>query len=637
MFSRILIANRGEIACRVIRTAKRLGIATVAVYSSADERALHVQLADEAVAIGAPPARDSYLCIEALLAAARRTGAEAVHPGYGFLSEDANFAEACAAAGLAFIGPTPAVIRTMGSKSAAKALMAAAGIPVVPGYHGEEQSDERLASEAARIGYPVMLKAVAGGGGRGMRRVDDPAGLSAGMSAARREARAAFGDERLLVEKYLDSPRHLEVQVFGDTQGNVVHLYERDCSVQRRHQKVVEEAPAPGLSAEQRAELGRMAVEAARAVAYTGAGTVEFIADRDGHCYFMEMNTRLQVEHPVTECITGLDLVEWQLRVAAGEPLPLGQAQIRMSGHALEMRLCAEDPERDFLPASGRLRYLRFPAEGPAVRVDTGVQAGDAVTIHYDSLLAKLIVHGPDRRAALDRARAVLRETGLVGLRTNRDFLAALMAHPAFASGRVDTGFIERHRQALLQPAPAVPDAETILGLAAAAWQRSRAERLAAASADPHSPWHDTGGWRLNLPPEGRLDGPAVFGDDGVVLEATIDGHRRHITVVSDGETVTLLEAGCCSRLPHPGRAALDAARMVSPGGLRAPMPGRVVAVHATPGASVRRGEVLLVLEAMKMEHAISAPADGTVSVVHFAAGDLVDEGAELLSMMDPG
>ncbi|MEO8223234.1 MAG: biotin carboxylase N-terminal domain-containing protein [Gammaproteobacteria bacterium] len=637
MFSRILIANRGEIACRVIRTAKRLGIATVAVYSSADERALHVQLADEAVAIGPAPARDSYLCVEALLAAARRTGAEAVHPGYGFLSEYAHFAEACAGAGLVFIGPPPAAIRAMGSKSAAKALMAAAGIPVVPGYHGEDQSEERLTREAVRIGYPVMLKAVAGGGGKGMRRVDAPAGLASALAAARREARAAFGDEGMLVEKCLDNPRHLEVQVFGDTHGGLVHLYERDCSVQRRHQKIVEEAPAPGLSAEQRAELGRMAVAAANAVGYVGAGTVEFIADQDGHCYFMEMNTRLQVEHPVTECITGLDLVEWQLRVATGEPLPLGQAQIRRAGHALEMRLCAEDAARDFLPATGRLHHLRFPAEGPAVRVDTGVQVGDAVTIHYDSLLAKLIVHGPDRRTVLERARAVLRDTELVGVRSNRDFLAALIAHPAFASGTVDTGFIERHRQELLQPAPAVPDAAAILALAAAAWQRSRAQQLAAVSADPHSPWHDTGGWRPNLESEGSLTVPAVFEDDGVTLAATIDGRQRRITVVSDGETVTLLESGCCSSLPHPGSATLDAARTVAPGGLRAPMPGRVVAVHTMPGATVRRGEILLVLEAMKMEHAISAPADGIVARVHFAAGDLVDEGVELLSMAEPG
>ena len=562
MFRRILIANRGEIACRVIRTARRLGISTVAVYSTVDARSLHVQLADEAVAIGAAPARESYLRAEVLVEAAQRTSAEAIHPGYGFLSENADFAAACAAGGLVFIGPTVEAIRAMGSKSAAKTLMAAAGIPVVPGYHGEDESDERLTAEAARIGYPVLLKAVAGGGGKGLRVVAGPGEMTACLASARREAGVAFGDERMLVEKYLTHPRHLEVQVFGDTLGGLVHLFERDCSVQRRHQKILEEAPAPGFSAEQRSALGRLAVDAARAVHYVGAGTVEFIAGQDGQCFFMEMNTRLQVEHPVTEFITGQDLVEWQLRVAAGEPLPLTQEQISLTGHAIEVRLCAEDPERDFLPATGLLRHLKFPAEGHNVRVDTGVQAGDAVTIHYDPLLAKLIVHGTDRAAALHQLRLALRDTQVVGVRTNRDFLANLAVHPSLVAGAVDTGFIASHRAELVGP-EGVP---------------------VVASGDP---WGHTDGWRLNGPAEHRVVTDRAGNDNG--------------------------------------------ATAVVAGGLRAPMPGRVIAVHVVAGAAVRRGDVLLVLEAMKMEHAIVAPADGVASLVLFKVGDLVDEGVELL------
>ena len=564
MFRKILIANRGEIACRVLRTTRRLGITSVAVYSSVDAHAMHVQLADEAIAIGPAPARESYLNVEVLIAAARRTGAEAIHPGYGFLSENADFAAACADAGLIFIGPSVAAIRAMGSKSAAKTLMAAAGIPVVPGYHGEDQSDERLTAEAALIGYPVLVKAVAGGGGKGMRVVGASGEMQASLAAARREARAAFGDDRMLVEKYLRQPRHLEVQVFGDTHGGLVHLFERDCSIQRRHQKVIEEAPAPGFSSDQRAALGALAVAAARAVHYSGAGTVEFIAGPDGECFFMEMNTRLQVEHPVTECITGLDLVEWQLRVAAGEPLPLTQEQIRLAGHAIEVRLCAEDPARDFLPAAGLISALSFPAEAPGIRVDSGVQAGDSVTIHYDSLLAKLITHGPDRAAAVRRLQAALRDLQVAGVRTNRDFLVALVAHPAFVAGAVDTGFIAAHRAELLQP-DGIP---------------------AVAVGDP---WGHADGWRLN--------GPAEF---------------RAVSDRTDGS---------------------QGAALVVAGPITAPMPGRVTAVHVVAGAAVRRGDVLMVLEAMKMEHAIGAPADGVVSRVCFAAGDLVDEGALLLTI----
>jgi len=632
MFGKILIANRGEIACRVIRTAQRLGMGTVAVYSSADANALHVRLADEAVAIGPAPARESYLDVAAILDAARCTGAEAIHPGYGFLAENAEFAAACASAGLVFIGPPVEAIRTMGSKSAARSLMTAAGIPVVPGYHGDEQSEEKLTAEAEQIGYPVLLKAVAGGGGKGMRIVSTPRELNANLESARREARAAFGDERMLVEKYLHHPRHLEVQVFGDSHGQLVHLHERDCSLQRRHQKVVEEAPAPGLSAEQRRILGRLAIDAAKAVHYTGAGTVEFIAAEDGQCFFMEMNTRLQVEHPVTEFITGLDLVEWQLRVAAGERLPLTQEQIGLCGHAIEVRLCAEDPERDFLPASGLLRHLRFPAAGRDLRIDTGVQAGDAVTINYDSLLAKLIVHGSDRETALQRMRAALRETELVGVRTNLDFLAALVAHPSFAAGAVDTGFIGRHQADLAAPAAAVDDAAELAALFAVLQQHAAAARAAAVSGEPHSPWHDTGGWWLNAPAASSSPVSGVLEDGGQVLMANVRGRQRRVTVIRDGDYLALLEHGRCSRLPHPGSTRSAAGRAVIGGGFRAPMPGRIVAMHTKAGARVKRGEALLVLEAMKMEHVISAPADGVVSRVQFAAGELVDEGVELLT-----
>ncbi|MEQ1800601.1 MAG: biotin carboxylase N-terminal domain-containing protein [Gammaproteobacteria bacterium] len=562
MFGRILIASRGEIACRVIRTARRLGIRTVAVYSTADTGALHVQLADEAVAIGPPPARDSYLRADAIIAAAQAAGAEAIHPGYGFLSENADFAAACAAAGLAFIGPPVEAIRAMGSKSAAKTLMAAAGIPVVPGYHGDDQSDERLLAEAARTGYPVLLKPVAGGGGKGMRVVAGPGELAGAVAAARREGVAAFGDGRLLVEMYLPNPRHLEVQVFGDHHGQLVHLFERDCSVQRRHQKVLEEAPAPGFTAIQRQALCRLAVDAARAVNYTGAGTVEFIAGEDGQCFFIEMNTRLQVEHPVTEFITGQDLVEWQLRVAAGERLPLTQEQITLSGHAIEVRLCAEDPARDFLPATGTLRELVFPAASGSVRVDSGVQAGDAVTVHYDPLLAKVIVHGPDRAAAVRRLQAALRATRVAGVRTNLEFLAALAGYPSFVAGPVNTGFIESHRADLL--------GYTVPGTVAAG-----------------DPWNSRDGWRVNGPAESRVADGSSGGCQGVMAAVT--------------------------------------------GPLTSPMPGRVTAVHVGPGATVRRGAVLLVLEAMKMEHAILAPADGIVSRLNVVVGEQVDEGVELL------
>ncbi|MDQ6640163.1 MAG: acetyl-CoA carboxylase biotin carboxylase subunit, partial [Pseudomonadota bacterium] len=456
MFTKILIANRGEIACRVVKTARRLGIATVAVYSDADAEARHVRLADEAVRIGPAPARESYLVGANIIAAAKATGAQAIHPGYGFLSENDAFAEQCAGEGIVFIGPPPAAIRAMGSKSAAKTLMAKAGVPLTPGYHGDDQDPALLAREAGKIGFPVLIKASAGGGGKGMRRVDKAEEFAAALASCRREAKSAFGDDRVLVEQYVLKPRHIEIQVFADSLGACVYLFERDCSVQRRHQKVLEEAPAPAMTAERRAAMGKAAVEAAKAVGYVGAGTVEFIAHPDGRFYFMEMNTRLQVEHPVTEMITGLDLVEWQLRVAAGEPLPKSQAQLSISGHAIEARIYAEDPDKGFLPSTGRLAHLAAPAESESVRVDTGVEQGDAITPFYDPMIAKLIVHAPDRAGALVRMQRALAQYRIVGVANNVEFLGRLVATDSFVRADLDTALIEREHAALF-PAPALP------------------------------------------------------------------------------------------------------------------------------------------------------------------------------------
>ncbi|RLA38242.1 MAG: 3-methylcrotonyl-CoA carboxylase [Gammaproteobacteria bacterium] len=660
MFDKILIANRGEIACRVIKTAHRLGVRSVAVYSEADAAARHVALADEAVAIGPAPARDSYLCVEKVVEAARRTDAQAIHPGYGFLSENAAFAAACADAGLVFIGPPVEAIRAMGSKSAAKQIMEKAGVPLVPGYHGDDQADDLLAAEAERIGYPVLLTASAGGGGKGMRVVESAAEFSAALAATRRESAAAFGDDAMLVEKYLLRPRHVEIQVFADTQGDVVHLFERDCSVQRRHQKVLEEAPAPGLDDARRTAMGRAAIEAARAIGYVGAGTVEFIVDEDGTFYFMEMNTRLQVEHPVTELVTGQDLVEWQLRVAAGEPLPLRQEALHLTGHAFEARIYAEDPARDFLPATGHLAHLRFPDAGPHVRIDTGVREGDVVSIHYDPMIAKLIVWDRDRDAALRRLQAALRATQVVGVTTNLDFLATVAAHPRYSDGDIDTSFIDRHRDELVAPAAPVTDAVLALAsLDVLLRRRDEAAVAAAAGGDPGSPWHQTSGWRLNednhQPLHFRVDGeehevtvhyrtghfvidtPARslvaegFIDSAGDLVATLDGTRLTLTVVREESGLTLFYGGERHHLHlhDPAMAAAD--EEVTGGGLTAPMPGKIVAVHVSAGEHVERGAPLLVLEAMKMEHTIVAPASGTVVEVRFAVGEQVDDGDALL------
>jgi 3-methylcrotonyl-CoA carboxylase alpha subunit len=660
MFDKILIANRGEIACRVIKTAQRLGVRSVAVYSEADAASRHVALADEAVAIGPAPARDSYLCADKIVAAARESGAQAIHPGYGFLSENAAFAEACAAAGLVFIGPPVEAIRAMGSKSAAKQIMEKAGVPLVPGYHGEDQDDALLANEAERIGYPVLLKASAGGGGKGMRVVERPDDFDAALAAARRESEAAFGDTAMLVEKYLVKPRHVEIQVFADGHGEVVHLFERDCSLQRRHQKVLEEAPAPGLDPARREAMGRAAVDAARAIGYVGAGTVEFIVDADGTFFFMEMNTRLQVEHPVTELVTGQDLVEWQLRVAAGEPLPQTQDELGLNGHAFEARIYAEDPARDFLPATGHLAHLRFPDPGPHVRIDTGVREGDVVSIHYDPMIAKLVVWDRDRDAALRRLQAALRATQVVGVTTNLDFLATVAAHPRYLAGDVDTGFIDRHRDDLVAPDAPVTDAVLALAsLDVLLRRRAEAVRAAEAGGDPHSPWHHTSGWRLNednhQPLLFRVDGAehevtVHYRDDHFVIDtpersivasgtidaagdlvATLDGTRLTLTVVRDDADLTLFYRGQRHHLQLHDPATAAADEEVAGGGLTAPMPGKIVAVHVAAGDHVDRGAPLLVLEAMKMEHTIVAPSAGTVAEVRFAVGEQVDDGDALL------
>jgi 3-methylcrotonyl-CoA carboxylase alpha subunit len=660
VFDKILIANRGEIACRVIKTAKRRGIRTVAVYSDADAQARHVTMADEAYRIGPAPARESYLKVDAILEVAHRAHAHAIHPGYGFLSENAAFAEACAQAKVVFIGPPPAAIRAMGGKSEAKALMEKARVPVVPGYHGAAQDLKTLSDAANKIGYPVLIKASAGGGGKGMRVVERADDLAEAIASAQREAKSAFGDDRVLIEKYLQRPRHIEIQVFADKHGNAVYLFERDCSLQRRHQKVLEEAPAPGMSEARRKEMGEAAVAAARAVGYEGAGTVEFIADQDGRFYFMEMNTRLQVEHPVTEMITGLDLVDWQFTVAAGGKLPLAQKELHINGHAIEARIYAEDPTRDFLPATGKLRHLKFPDEGAHVRVDTGVRAGDAISIHYDPMIAKLIVWDHDRPAALQRLQGALAATEVAGLTTNLAFLSAVAVHPAYGAGEIDTGFIGRHRGDLVVEHR--PASDRVLALATLAVLLGRQRDAAAdgkASADPYSPWHLATGWRLNDDAHHVLrlrDGAAElavtahFRRGGFTLDlpggplavrgdlngegklaADLGGVRVEATVLRHGDELTVLAEGHSHRLLVHNPIAEAGETAAGGGKLTAPMPGKIVAVKVAQGAKVKRGAPLLVLEAMKMEHTITAPADGTVEGLRFAAGDQVEEGVELI------
>ncbi|WP_119677687.1 acetyl/propionyl/methylcrotonyl-CoA carboxylase subunit alpha [Indioceanicola profundi] len=664
MFTTLLIANRGEIACRVIRTAKRMGLRTVAVHSDADAGARHVAMADMAVNIGPAPARDSYLRVDAILDAARLTGAQAIHPGYGFLSENAAFADACARAGLVFVGPPASAIRAMGGKSKAKALMEQAGVPLVPGYHGEDQNPDLLKAEADRIGYPVLIKASAGGGGKGMKVAATAAEFADQLASAKREAASSFGDDRVLIERYLTRPRHVEIQVFADSHGDCVYLFERDCSIQRRHQKVVEEAPAPSMDPAIRRRMGEAAVAAAQAIGYVGAGTVEFLLDEDGSFYFMEMNTRLQVEHPVTEMITGQDLVEWQLRIAAGGKLPLGQEDLAIDGHAIEVRLYAEDPAKGFLPQTGRLTHLRFPAEdGRHVRVDTGVRAGDAISIHYDPMIAKLIVWDRDRPAAVRRLCRALAETEIAGLNANVGFLSAIAAHPAFLAADLDTRFIERHQADLLPEAQPVP--EDALALATLGLLLDRNARMAAqarGSNDPYSPWSRSDGWRLNdeahdtvtlrEPGEGgaehavkltyvgggyrfhlREGEVAVRGELGTdgTLVTEMGGVRSMATWIRHGSDITLFRAGRTHRLHLVEPLASAAAEAGAGGRLTAPMPGKVIAVHVADGAVVEKGQPLIVLEAMKMEHAIKAPSAGTVTRIRFQVGEQVPDGAELV------
>ncbi|WAT15179.1 acetyl/propionyl/methylcrotonyl-CoA carboxylase subunit alpha [Xanthomonas fragariae] len=656
-FDKILIANRGEIACRVIATCRKLGIATVAVYSDADRDARHVRLADEAIHIGAAPAQHSYLRGDAIVDAARASGAQAIHPGYGFLSENAAFADACAQACIVFIGPPAAAIRAMGDKSAAKALMKRAGVPLTPGYHGDEQAPAFLRTQADAIGYPVLIKASAGGGGKGIRRVEASDAFEQALASCQREAQSAFGDARVLVEKYVERPRHIEIQVFGDTHGDVVYLFERDCSVQRRHQKVLEEAPAPGMTEQRRAAMGKAAVDAARAVGYVGAGTVEFIAGPDGDFYFMEMNTRLQVEHPVTELITGTDLVEWQLRVAAGEPLPRRQHALSIQGHALEARLYAEDTERGFLPSIGTLRQLQLPTASAHVRVDAGVEQGDTISPYYDPMIAKLIVWDVDRPAALARMREALAQFHAVGVTTNSAFLARLIGTESFASANLDTALIEREHAALF-PDPVSPGSAWCL---AAVLIAESLPKTAADPADPFSPWQHSDGWRIGahaaqavvLEAGGErrqfgvrrlVDGWQVTSagntqtlryhaqDNAVRVE--MDGRQWRMQTLRDGNMLTLI--GTTQRVVFRHHDALVEADQPAhdAGGLTAPMPGRIVSLVAAVGEPVTRGQALVVLEAMKMEHTLHAPSDGIVKAYLAAEGDLVSDGVALVEFV---
>jgi 3-methylcrotonyl-CoA carboxylase alpha subunit len=669
MFDKILIANRGEIACRVIRTCRRLAIRTVAVHSSIDTHALHVEMADEACLIGGPRPVESYLRGDRIIEVAKSCGAQAIHPGYGFLSENEDFARAAEAAGLVFIGPTPEAIEKMGLKDRAKAIMEKAGVPVVPGYHGDNQDAKFLRGEAKKLGFPLLVKAVAGGGGKGMRLVDRDAEFDEQLAAARREAKSAFGDEAVLLERFVQGPHHIEFQVFGDTHGNYVHLFERECSIQRRHQKVLEETPSPYLDDAMRTAMGDAAVAAARAIAYRGAGTIEFIAGADRKFFFMEMNTRLQVEHPVTEMVTGEDLVEWQLRVAAGEPLPLCQAEITRGGHAIEVRLCAENPANNFLPETGRIGVLRVPRachprEGgdpgdENIRLDTGVREGDEVSVYYDPMIAKLIAWGSDRAEAARRMQEALAETEILGVTTNLAFLERVVKHPAFLAGDTDTAFIERHRAELL-PEPGEAPPEALVAAAA----RVFVDEQDAIAVRPSSPWNDTRGWRLNAPGLRRME---LQGTDGTVhaLEAEMRGGRAQVRIgmashevvlgpregdrlqiAFDAETYFARVARLGDRLSVTTPQGRFEFTLVDPfhyepadalpdARLTALMPGRVVKVLAAAGDKVAKGQALMILEAMKMEHTVTSPRDGVIERVAFRENELVPADAVLVAFRE--
>ena len=665
MFKKILIANRGEIACRVAATARRMAIKTVAVYSDADASAKHVAYCDEAVHIGGSAPKDSYLHWERIIEAAKATGAQAIHPGYGFLSENEEFAHACAAAGLVFIGPPPSAIRAMGLKAESKQLMEKAGVPLIPGYHGSDQSPALLKSEADRIGYPVLIKASAGGGGKGMRAVDKTEVFDEALQSCKREAITSFGNDVVLIEKYAQRPRHIEIQVFGDTHGNYVYLFERDCSVQRRHQKVLEEAPAPGMTEAMRQQMGEAAVAAARAVNYVGAGTVEFIVEQRANgamnFFFMEMNTRLQVEHPVTEAITGLDLVEWQLRVASGEKLPLMQSELRINGHAIEARICAESPDNNFLPATGTLHVYEKPAcssfERSTVRIDDGVRQGDTISPFYDSMVAKLIVHGQTREEALARLDEALAHTRIVGLNTNVQFLRYVVRSDSFANANLDTALIPREQAALFNQEP--------IGLAMSAAASIAQTLLSEGALENADPFSRRDGWQSHgvtlrrfefeshgasakaeltylhdgvlhlevVDPAGDAVGPLVFSKAGSGIDLQFAGRRMLVEIHQHGEINHVFAAmgatriTVIDRLAHAGEAHADTGR------LTAPMPGKVVSFAVKAGDKVSKGQALAVMEAMKMEHSIAAPADGVVAELLYAPGDQVAEGAELLKI----
>jgi 3-methylcrotonyl-CoA carboxylase alpha subunit len=667
MFNKILIANRGEIACRVIRTCKRMGIRAVAVFSEADANAMHVAQADEAYLIGDPRPADSYLKADVIIDVAKKSGAEAIHPGYGFLSENEDFARACEVAGITFIGPTPEAIEKMGSKSAAKALMQTAKVPVVPGYHGDNQDPAFLAKQADIVGYPLLVKAVAGGGGKGMRLVEKSSEFIAQLEAARREAKNAFGNDDVLIERFVQGPHHIEFQVFGDTHGNYVHLFERECSIQRRHQKILEETPSPFLDENMRKKMGDAAVAAARAIAYRGAGTIEFIVGEDREFFFMEMNTRLQVEHPITEMITGEDLVEWQLRVAAGEPLPLMQKEIITGGHAIEVRICAENPRNDFLPETGKMHVFATPAiaddddDDDDVRLDTGVKSGDEISVYYDPMIAKLITWGGDRQEAIRRMQGALAETEVIGVKTNLGFLQQLVRHPAFVEGATDTAFIPRHRATLLPDDQHCPD-EALIAAALFELEKEKAKEKTNAGNDV---WDTNIGWWLNrgatrtlefhteqdaeidvvhvtthpthrvLRIDDRQHAVASSRIDGNAIQFTSNGITHRAIVLTAGDQFSVLLAGTRHALRLVDPFHFEAPDDLNTGRLTAMMPGRVVKLMAAAGETVKKGQPLLIMEAMKMEHTIVSPREGVVERVAFKVGDMVPADAVLFAFVE--
>lgn len=662
MFNKILIANRGEIACRIARTAKRLGVSTIAVYSEADRLAMHVKACDEAFCIGPAPAKESYLDGDKILQIAQLHGAQAIHPGYGFLSENADFARVCEAAGVVFIGPPASAIDAMGSKSEAKRLMQLANVPLVPGYHGDDQSDTLLKDESRRIGFPQLLKASAGGGGKGMRIVNAPEEFEEALTSCRRESLASFGDDKMLIERYLTQPRHVELQIFADTHGNAVHLYERDCSIQRRHQKVLEEAPAPGMTEELRAQMSEAAINSAKAINYVGAGTVEFLLDNDGSFYFMEMNTRLQVEHPVSEMITGQDLVQWQLEVASGLELPLKQADIPLRGHSFEARIYAEAPDNDFLPSTGTLHHLVTPVADEQVRIETGVQQGDEINRFYDPMIAKLVVHAKDRKSALQKMRSALSDYQVLGVQTNIGFLKQILSIEAFEQEQFDTGFIEKHHDQLFADQDDVPDRVVILNaLYMLLRLQSASDENKKTTADKNSPWNLTNGWRMNQAEcflleftsqqrEFEVKVSREFDDwlftyqgkqfqvSGNIhknrrLLAEIDGQRFNVPFFEINRNILLWINSSSWSFNRIDKIEAFSSSDVATDELVSPMPGNVIELKVAVGDKVKCGDTLIVIEAMKMEHSIIAPVDATVKEIYFQTGDQVEDGDRLIGL----